>query len=135
MSAQGLAFTQMFVLMLIAGGVTPLLRGTTDDLLVPLLLLAGGLALLAVPVSRTVRGRYVMGVRGGYGSIDLEVSTTSVPYFVLDLVWLVLGAVWAYHAITEPDPTDPWFGRGGSATILVVTILLLVLRVRCRLRR
>ena len=122
----------MIVLAILTAGVTGLLRGRTDDLLVTLLMLAGGLALLAVLARRTVRGGYVMGVRR-FG--DLEESTTSVPYFVLDLVWLCLGAVWAYHTITEPDPTNPWLGHVRPATILVVIVLLLALRVRCRLRR
>jgi hypothetical protein len=127
--------TKLIALVLIAGaGVIPLLERDTDDLLVGLLMFAGGLVLLAMLVRRTVRGGYVLGVWGP-GFIDLKVSTTSVPYFVLDLVWLSFGAVWAYHAFTDPDPALPWLGRGASATILVVTVLLLVLRVRCRLRR
>ena len=126
--------TKVIALVLIAGtGVIPLLNRNTDDPLVRLLMSAGGLVLLAVLVRRTVRGGYVMGL--STPSVDLEVSTTSVPYFVLDLVWLSFGAVWAYHAFPDPDPTLPWLGRGASATILVVTVLLLVLRARCRLRR
>jgi hypothetical protein len=124
----------MFATLLTAAGVVAILRGTADGLLPSLLLLAGGLGLLAVLISRAVRGAYVMGVRG-FGSVDLEVSTVSVPYFVLDVGWLVFGARWLHASLTDPPvPPDPSFDLGGPATILSVEAVLLGLRIRSRLR-
>jgi hypothetical protein len=101
---------------------------------VPLLLLAGGLGLLAVLVTRAVRGTYVMKVRG-FNSVELGVSTVSVPYSVLDLGWLVFGARWLHSSLTDPPaPPDPHFDLGGPATILSVEAVLLGLRIRSRLR-
>ncbi|MBO4207248.1 hypothetical protein [Micromonospora echinofusca] len=125
---------QMFATFLTAAGAAAILRDPADGLLPSLLLLAGGLALTAVPVTLAVRGTYVMGVRG-FGSIDLEVSTVSVPYFVLDLGWVVFGASWLHASLTDPSaPPDPYVDLGGPATILTIEAVLLGLRIRSRLR-
>jgi hypothetical protein len=125
---------QTFAMFLTAAGAVAILRGPAGGLLLSLLLLAGGLGLLAVLISRAVRGAYVMGVRG-FGSVDLGVSTVSVPYFVLDLGWLVFGARWLHASLTDPPaPADPYFDLGGPATILSVEAVLLGLRIRSRLR-
>lgn len=125
---------QLFATFLTAAGVVAILRGPADQFLPSLLLLAGGLGLLVVLIIRTVRGTYVLGVRG-VGSVDLQVSTVSVPYFVLDFGWLVFGARWLYASLTNPPaPPDPYFHLGGPATILSVEAVLLGLRLRSRLR-
>jgi hypothetical protein len=59
---------QIFATFLTAAGAVAILRGPADGLLLSLLLLAGGLGLLAVLTARVVRGAYVMGVRG-FGSV------------------------------------------------------------------
>ncbi|MEV6692645.1 hypothetical protein AB0M35_14350 [Micromonospora sp. NPDC051196] len=125
---------QLFATFLTAAGVVSILRGPAEGFLPALLLLAGGLGLLVVPITRTVRGTYVMRVSGS-GTVDLEVSTVSVPYFVLDLGWLVFGARWLHDSLTNPPaPPDPYFDLGGPATILSVEAVLLGLRIRSRLR-
>ncbi|WP_238015438.1 hypothetical protein KZZ52_44695 [Dactylosporangium sp. AC04546] len=125
---------QMFATFLIAAGAVAILRRPADGPLLSLLFLAGGLGLLAVLTTRVVRGTYVMGVRG-FGSVDLGVSTVSVPYFVVDLGWLVFGAFWLHASLTDPPaPPDPYFDLGGPATVLSVEAVLLGLRIRSRLR-
>jgi hypothetical protein len=116
---------QMFALFFLAAGIVPLLRGSAGGLL----FLLGGAALLAVLIRRVVRREYVFSVRAP-GRVDLHVDTASVPYFVLDLMWLVFGVSW----LVGPGSTvpDPAFDLGSPLIILVTVAVLAGLRIRAR---
>lgn len=83
--------------------------------------------MLAVLIRRVVRREYVFSV-WSYGRVDLHVDAASVPYFVLDLVWLAFGC-WR---LTGPAWLDPAFDLGTPVIILVTVAVLAGLRIRAR---